>query len=42
MRRENFLESVWLGGGEEKEKGETWVFFLRTHQKVFSTKWGEN
>ena len=38
MRREDFLESFWLKGGEVKMMvGPTWA-----HQKVFSPKWKEN
>ena len=34
MRRKNFLESVWLGEGEEKKKGEAWVFSLQNGEKT--------
>ena len=38
MRRENFLEGVWLEGGEGKMR----VFSPQAHQKIFSLKWREN
>ena len=37
MKRENFLEVVWLGGGVENDGGVR-MFSSRVYQKVFSTK----
>ena len=34
MKRENFLKSVWLGGGEKKKCDGVQVFFLRTLQNA--------
>ena len=46
MRRENFLENVWLGGGERKMMMGLRCFLPRSikkfsHQNEEKTKWGE-
>ena len=40
--KENFSKLCLVRWGGRKINDRTWMFSLRTHQKVFSPKWGEN